>query len=153
MERRINFSKYYLPKDVEGFELFIGPAGEYYKIKTIFESDLNCTHYEWAKEYLIENNIKNESDNSDIFYLINYLGFIIYSHFNIDKKPLFETPNEDYYGVKINKKQQESVLRLLIYNKESISEKQKRIFDDVEEMHNGEPKRLILKGGNYYENK
>lgn len=35
MEAVPNFNKYYLPKQVKGFELFIGPDGEYYKVKNI----------------------------------------------------------------------------------------------------------------------
>jgi len=35
MEAVPNFNKYYLPEQVKGFELFIGPAGEYYKVKNI----------------------------------------------------------------------------------------------------------------------
>lgn len=43
--RFVDFNKYYDPKDVKNYELFIGPSGEYYKVKTTYESADNCTHY------------------------------------------------------------------------------------------------------------
>ena len=35
MEAVLDFNKYYLPEQVKGFELFIGPDGEYYKVKIL----------------------------------------------------------------------------------------------------------------------
>ena len=35
MHSEVDLNKYYSLKEIEGYELFIGPEGEYYKVKKI----------------------------------------------------------------------------------------------------------------------
>lgn len=125
----IDYNKYFLPSEVENYELFIGPSGEYYKVKTTYESDQNCTHYKWAIGYFIINNLESLKQNifiknkckSELDILVNYFGFIRYTHIGT-KMPLFDFPNRDYFGCSVTAEQKEAIYDLLTFNKENIDE-------------------------------
>ncbi len=126
----INFNKYYDPKDVEKYELFIGPDGEYYKVKTNYESDENCTHYKWAEEYLkticrgdiLEKPIIKNKCKTPLEVLINLYGFVRYTHSYGCPKVFMDIPNRDYFGYTMSKEQINSIYNLLDYNNEKLDE-------------------------------
>lgn len=120
----IDFTKYKTPKEVAGYELFIGPKGEYYKVKTRYESDEDCTHYFWAEGYfskfgldfLMEQNFIKNKCNNKIDVLINLLGFVRYTHMYNDSIPFITKPNPSYFGVEISNNQKEALLNIIEYN-------------------------------------
>lgn len=134
----IDYRPYYDPKDVKNYELFIGPGGEYYKVKTSYESDENCTHYEWAIGYFKKNKleflkeiefVKNKT-KTEIDILINYFGFIRYTHCGFRNKPIFVIPNKDYFGYILSYEQKESIYHLLEFNNEKIDEDLIKILEE-----------------------
>ena len=116
-----DYKTYYNVEDVNGYELFIGPNGEYYKVKTIYESDQDCTHYEWAIGYIEKNNLQplrehkyiKDKCNTDIQILINYLGFIRFTHASVSATPIFTFPNKHYFGYRINNLQITAIYNLI----------------------------------------
>lgn len=135
----VDFNKYYDPKDVGDYELFIGPHGEYYKVKTKYESGQNCTHYKWAECYLEKNapNILNNKKISDVCrtpleVLTNLYGFIRYTHTG-DDKPYFTFPNPSM-GYQISRDQKEALYKLMDYNHEKITSE---IVDMIENGNDG----------------
>ncbi len=127
---KVDFNKYFKPEEVSGYELFIGPSGEYYKVKTRYESDEDCTHYYWAEEYFKKNNLNSllENDaikskcNTCISVLINYLGFIRYSHMYNDSIPYISLPNPNYFGRELTPSQYSALNDIMEYNNDYIDE-------------------------------
>ena len=126
----VDFNKYYDPKDVIGYELFIGRSGEYYKVKTRYESAENITHYKWAEEYIKKFNMQNFNDNKKIKkhcktpleFLINYLGFIRYTHsFSSSRTVYLTLPNSICFNKKITEEQIDSLYKIFIENKDNIT--------------------------------
>lgn len=150
----IDFNKYYDSKDVVNYELFIGRDGEYYKVKTRYESAENVTHYKWADEYLKRNNMQNFKDNKEIEkycktpleFLVHYLGFIRYTHSFSSSRTVYLTfPNPLYFNKKITKEQIDSLYKLFIENKDNIT------TDLIEQMElHREEKNLVV--DNYFKN-
>ena len=62
MYSEVDLNKYYSLKEIEGYELFIGPEGEYYKVKKINENS-TISHSVWAAEYFKKNNFKFLTSN------------------------------------------------------------------------------------------
>lgn len=158
--RFVDFKPYLNPEDVSNYELFIGPDGEYYKVKTTYESNQNCTHYNWAIGYFITHGINNVLDNeytsskckSELDVLINKYGFIRYTHAYGYSKPFINIPNENYFGYKISTKQIDSLYRIMQYNQDLIDEE---IVDKIHHDHGYEEKcdkvfRRIIERRGYY---
>ncbi len=125
-----DLNKYYSPEDIKDYEAFIGPDGEYYKVKTRYESADNLTHYKWAEEYIrrkgMENFVEKEKIASKcktpLEFLVNYLGFIRYTHAHASTRKVYLTvPNPMLFGKKINKEQIDSLYKLMEYNKDDIT--------------------------------
>ena len=123
----IDFNKYYDPKDVKDYELFIGPDGEYYKVKTRYESYDNVTHYQWAMAYLKKYNMESFSNNeklkkhckTPLEFLINYLGFVRYTH-SSNRQVYFTFPNPIYFNKYLSKEQVDAIYKILSYNKDRV---------------------------------
>ena len=125
----VDFKPYYKPEDVDNYELFIGPNGEYYKVKTTYESDENCTHYYWAigyfqkkgiKDVLMHKNIEKKC-KTELEVLINLYGFIRYTHAYGKRDVYINLPNPDYFGVVINSKQKTSLYKIMEFNHDNIT--------------------------------
>lgn len=115
-----DLNAHYDAKEVLNYELFIGPKGEYYKVKTVYESDENMTHYEWAKRFLEKNNLMeygliktNYGNPNDI--LINLFGFIRYTHAGME--PIYDLPDKKY-GKNVTEAQLDSIFELSVLKKE-----------------------------------
>lgn len=125
----IDFNEYYAPEEVAKYEVFIGPKGEYYKVKTRYESEDNCTHYQWAEAYLENKNLISMLENKEINskcktplqLLINYFGFIRYTHL-YENVAYFNIPNRLYFGYTMSKEQIDSIYRLMYYNHDTVDE-------------------------------
>lgn len=110
-----------------GFDGFINQDGLFYKIKEIGK-DLNDGHYEWAQEYLSnkinEMNIKDLTKmktlikENPIIYLIDYEGFVYYSHTEY-YVPIVQGPNPRYNEKKVTKEQLDTLLKVMISNNEN----------------------------------
>lgn len=136
----IDFNNYSKPEEVKDYELFIGPNGEYYKVKTKYESGDNCTHYEWAQKYLEDRVPSTLSDpvirkkcNTPLQILIHMYGYIRYTHSYGYSKPIFDLPNSNYFGYKLSKEQIDSIYKLLDFNKETIDQELIEKIHDSEE--------------------
>lgn len=128
MQEEIDLKKYYLPEKVEGYDLFIGRNGEYYKVKKI-NGDM-ISHYEWAEIYLSRKNIRFRSNTFDALnLLIHRYGFIRYSHDFYSPNPILDIPNPSYNNVIITKEQIEAIYRLIEYNLEYLTNEQEEILD------------------------
>lgn len=135
----IDFKKYNTPEEIKKYEAFIGPDGEYYKVKTRYESCDNCTHYMWADGYLKVNNLDYLRSDEKIIckcktpldILINYLGFIRYTHaFSSSSKVFLTFPNKFYFNYRMSRDQINSIYRLMEYNNDRIDSE---IIEMIEE--------------------
>lgn len=135
----IDFNKYYSPEEVKDYELFIGRDGEYYKVKTRYESDNNCTHYKWAEAYLEKLGVSQLLENEDIKkkcktpleVLVHYFGFIRYTHAYNSREAYLNIPNRLYFGYTLSKKQINSLYDLMNYNQDRIDD---NIINQIENM-------------------
>ena len=70
--------------------------------------------------------------------------------------PIIDFPNPICFGTNVTSKQKESLLKLLEYNKEYMTEQQKNelMGDSIDEdfIYDRKMLNFILKRGNYYEN-
>ena len=127
VERYPYYNPYYDLADLKDYELFIGPRGEYYKVKTTYESDHDYTHYKWALGYLTEKKLAHILEREDmkkftpLQVLIHYFGFVRYTHCGV-KKPLLNVPKPEFFGVKLKEVQVEAIRKLLKYNGEVITD-------------------------------
>lgn len=122
-----DFKPHYDINEIKNYELFIGPQGEYYKVKTIKESDENMTHYNWAHKYLqkhkllelFKQEIKelNLDDYNSI--IINLCGFIRYTHVDYYGTPVIDIPDYFKYGKTVTEKQIISLHHLMHSKNES----------------------------------
>ena len=69
----VDFNQYYKPEEVKEYELFIGPEGEYYKVKTKYESADNITHYKWAEAYIDNFKLNKIRQNMAQEFIYNHL--------------------------------------------------------------------------------
>lgn len=134
----VDFNPYYKPEEVKGYELFIGPEGEYYKVKTKYESADNITHYKWAEAYIDNFKLNKiyESENqkhrckTPLEFLINYCGFIRYTHaFSSSSKVFLSIPSGNHT---LPKKQIDSVYNIMYYNKDTIDEDIIKMLEDID---------------------
>ena len=125
-----DINKYYSPEDIAGYEAFVGPKGEYYKVKKSNERGGTVTHYSWAEEYVNRNGMQNYKENENITskcktpleFLINYLGFVRYTHSHASSRKVYLTlPNPILFGKKISKEQIDSLYKLMNYNNDDIT--------------------------------
>lgn len=138
----INFNKYYTPEEVSKYEVFIGPEGEYYKVKTRYESDENCTHYKWAEAYLENKNLISMLENKEIRakcntpleLLIDYFGFIRCTHAYESSRQVYITmPNRLKFGYQITKKQIDSIYELMYHNHDTLDETIMNMLENMDE--------------------
>ena len=138
----IDFNKYDNPIEVSKYELFIGPQGEYYKVKTRYESDENCTHYKWAEAYLEKHGLSGMLENENIHskcktpleLLVDYFGFIRYTHAYESSRQVYLTvPNRLKFGYEVTKDQIDSIYKLMYYNHDTIDENIMKKLEDIAE--------------------
>lgn len=97
-------------KPIKDYDGFIDRDGYFYKVKKTDSKEADG-HYNWAVAYIntfldnVSNNlldIRELIKKSDpVEYLINYLGFIYYSHNPEYGTPLVQGPNPRYGGKKL----------------------------------------------------
>lgn len=130
-----DFNLYYHPEEVSKYELFIGPLGEYYKVKTRYESDYNYTHYCWAMGYIEKHNLTEVYHSpkvekvckTPLEFLVNYLGFIRYTHIISNGSRVYMSiPNEEFFGYIPSRSQIDAVYHLMDYNHDVADEEQLR---------------------------
>lgn len=117
----IDFKHYKNPEEVKNYELFIGPYGEYYKVKTRYESCDNCTHYKWAEAYIKKYNYESLLTKEEIALkcktplelIIHYFGFIRYTHAYNSKDVYLDIPNRLYFGFRVSKDQINALYKLM----------------------------------------
>lgn len=143
--QEVDLKKYYLPEEVEGYELFIGPEGEYYKVKKI--NGVNTiSHYEWAEIYFESKNKKFTPNTFDALNaLIHLYGFVRYAHRSISCNPILDIPNPAYHNVSITKEQVASIYNLVYYNEEYLTQDQEAILDYEVNVLNSMSEKVYLK--------
>lgn len=148
-------------EDLKGYDGFIDQEGEFYKVKKSFINK-NEGHYEWADEYIkkylysefsINKLYKLKKEllkNDPVEVLINYFGFIYYSHDVECKKPIVIGPNSRFGGFKPSDKQLNMLMNIMILNNEDPF-KHSIMFDErdtlfIERTIGGSYEKNICKG-------
>lgn len=118
-----------IDEELKGYDGFIDQEGKFYKVRSFFE-DKNKSHYEWADKY-IKDYILNETNKNKLYklkdylkkdpveILINYFGFIYYSHDNEFNKPIVRGPNSRMGGFKPTNVQLNKLMNLMLLNGEN----------------------------------
>ncbi len=115
---------------IKGWDGFIDPEGYFYKVKEMGEKD-DCDHLIWVDTYLKHNLYSNFSmakllevkeilsKKDPVDYMVNYLGFIYYSHETEFYQPLVGGPNPRINGKKATTKQLEKLMKIMLINNEN----------------------------------
>lgn len=106
--------------DFKDFDFVIDQYGSFIKVKDI--DDDNITFESWAKNYINENNLREEIDNikhlynikfdNMIDYLINYYGFVSYEH--IGENVIIKQPEYSWFCVKMSKEQKKNLVDFVL---------------------------------------
>lgn len=120
-------------KDSIGYDLFIDKNGKFYRIKKRLDKN-STSHEKWADEYLRMNNINIDTSKfqSSIIFklsnlktstdkLINYCGFVYYSHDHCYYKPIIELPNPAIYGNRVTENQLDTLFGVMMVNNENTN--------------------------------
>lgn len=130
----IDFNKYY-DDEIDNsakYDGFIGPKGEYYRVKKRNDKNLNFGHNEWAESYIKKYNLYSNffinqtysallalsKVNGPAESLIHLFGFVYYSHDLLFHKPIIISPNESLAGHKINDYQKDMLYKIMKKNNE-----------------------------------
>jgi len=115
-------------EELKGYDGFIDQEGKFYKVKKSFENKFEG-HYEWADKYM-KDYIFKEFDINKLYklkdylkkdpveILINYFGFIYYSHDNEFNQPIVKGPNSRMGGFKPSNKQLNTLMNIMLLNGE-----------------------------------
>lgn len=106
----------------EYYDGFIGPNGEYFHVKVKGEN--GDIHNMWAEQYIKllckDDNcflkLSGISDYTDL--LVNVFGFIYYNHDSKYLKPVIKLPNYYIAGKKAMSNQIETLIEIMLINKE-----------------------------------
>jgi len=117
--------------DAKGYDLFITPTGEFYRIKKRLDKS-NISHETWSEEYLKMNNFNidmSKFQSSIIFRMANLktatakvihcLGFVYYSHDHVYYKPIIELPNPNVYDNRVTDAQLDTLYAIMMMNNEN----------------------------------
>ena len=135
---KFDFNVYYELNEIKGYDGYIGTNGEFYKVKSFRNSDLNCTHLTWAEQYIKQDYKKLSTllypSNSILFalanlktkqdILIHFFGYVYYSHDYYTNTPLIITPNPIYNEKTITKEQLEKLYDIMEVNLENPMEQE-----------------------------
>lgn len=106
--------------DFKNYDFVINKYGNFIKVKDI--DDDNITFESWAKNYINDNNLKEEITSIEnlynikfdkmMDYLINYYGFVSYEH--IGEDVVIKQPQYSYFCVKMSKEQKKNLIDFVI---------------------------------------
>lgn len=127
----MDFKEYDDLNEMRGFDGFITPNGNFYKVKRK-RGSLNASHEMWSEEYFKRNEIdldKFKINNNFIFNLINLnsytdkaihlFGFVYYSHDPLKYKPIIKLPDYRISGKSVTPEQYDTLYGLLLINNEN----------------------------------
>jgi len=115
-------------EELKGYDGFIDQDGKFYKVKKTCENRVEG-HFEWADKY-IKDYIFREFDVNKLYklkecktkdtveILINYFGFVYYSHDSEYYKPIVKGPNPRLGGFKASKEQLDTLMHVMLLNGE-----------------------------------
>lgn len=127
-----DFNIYTKVSDMKGYDGFIGPNGEFYRVKKTNYEYIDITHYTWAEEYA-KNNIELQkflanSSISTIYLiatlksklniLIHGLGFVYYSHEHTVFSPITIFPDKNFNNKTVTKEQLDTLFDVMTINNE-----------------------------------
>lgn len=129
---KFDFNGYKNLKDIIGYDGFIDRDGLFYKVKVRHSYDINCSHINWAEQYINQDMKKLKTiltpsysmiytlskmrDKQDI--LIQIFGFVYYSHDHLTNEPIIITPDPIYNDKKITDEQLDTLYKIMEYNME-----------------------------------
>lgn len=118
-----DFNIYTDIKDMRGYEAFIGPNGEFYRVKPMSRDFTGITHYSWAEEFLkdsikVEEYIERTNLKTKLNFLIHVLGFIRYTHLYGMHGVYIDKPDVNISGRKITKEQLDTLFNVMTINGE-----------------------------------
>ena len=142
MNDTFDFNSYNKLEDISGYDGFIDPNGEFYRVKKKNSSDINFTHLTWSDAYLkydtkklsvilkpsysmlyILSQLKTKQD-----ILIQVFGFVYYSHDHFTHEPIIIPPDPMYNDKSITSEQLDKLYEIMEMNKENPLNHQ--IFND-----------------------
>lgn len=128
----MDFNKYDDMTKMRGYDGYIDPNGNFYRVKQRLKS--TCNHEIWAEEYLKKNPTKYNDikvEESLILNLVNLrtcteklihlYGFVYYGHDDLLYKPIIILPNPKMFGKRATEEQMDALYSLLLVNKENIN--------------------------------
>lgn len=125
MNTNFDFSSYDDINLVKGYDLFIDPNGSVYKIKKT-RNMIDVNHNKWAERFLILNNKISiidltylKVDYSPVEIMVNYFGYVYYSHDNLLFQPIIKTPNPKYNKKMVSEEQLDTLTNIMVINNEN----------------------------------
>lgn len=116
------------------YDGFIRPDGLFYKVRKS-RSNSPIDHYLWAEAYLekyvglskISSNISGSlllrltQMNSYVYYLVDFLGFVYYSHDQFTRGPIILAPNEKVNNKRFTKEQEDTLFNIMYIKGEDVN--------------------------------
>lgn len=142
-----DFKKYNNIKQIKGYDGFIDPEGDFYRVKKLGSNDGD--HNLWAQNYFektlgtkvpfVGSNVSLMLSiaklNGPSDFLIHMYGFIYYSHDGLLYKPIVKLPNTKLFGKNASSKSLDTLFNIALVNDEL--EIVQSIFEDGEVSYNG----------------
>ncbi len=118
--------------NIVDYDGFIDPNGLFYKVKKKYSNDISVSHLTWAEYYLSQdkdklNNLLTPSYsvlyilsklNSKQDILINFFGFVYYSHDYLTREPIIIPPDPMYNDKSITSEQLDTLYEIMNNNLE-----------------------------------
>lgn len=129
---KFDINSYTNISDMIGYDGFIGPNGEFYRVKKRHSSDINLTHITWSEYYINHDATKLNfllKPSYSIIYtlsklkskqdiLIHLFGFVYYSHDYLTNEPIIIPPDPLYNDKIITKEQLDTLYQIMENNLE-----------------------------------
>lgn len=140
-----DFKPYSKIEDMVGYDGFIGPNGEFYRVKKRNQTSLETTHITWSDAYIkfnknMFNTIMSPSYSMLLMIsklktkqniLIHAFGYLYYSHEHLLRTPIIISPNPIYNAKSVTKEQLDTLFQIMEKNNEHPL--QHEIFTEPEE--------------------
>ena len=130
-----DFNDYMDIKEINGYDGFIDPSGDFYRVKKRNSSDINYTHMTWSEAYIKYDKKKLNTiliPSYSMLYILSQLetkqdilihvfGFVYYSHDHLTHKPIIIPPDPMYNEKIITSEQLDKLYEIMEMNLEEPS--------------------------------
>ncbi len=116
-----DFNLYHNLEDMVGYNGFITPEGNFYRVRAFTEESVGLVkHEDWAGEWLRTKGIKFKAKNKREYNIMAYMELIHNHHF---------------FAYSENSIQAEIGYAFLFTERESLTEKQQKLIDELNELN------------------